>query len=230
MDPDGKQVVFRGTRQGTRNLYRLPVDGAGGEGRLTTKRGVIQTPTSVSADGRILLYDETGPDEPEGAGIWMLRLDGEPAPRRLFSLPATGHDGQLSPDGKWVAYQAMVSSRWEIFVAPFSGAGERRLVSTDGGTEPLWSHDGRQLFYQNGSQLMSVTVTPGAIFSASSPRMVYEGRFFRTITGNTTFSITPDGSRFLRIQPVDPVPAITHIDLVLNWFSELSRQSTRRTE
>jgi serine/threonine-protein kinase len=228
--PDGTRVIYRGTRQGTRNLYRLPVDGSGMEERLTTKRGVIQTPTSLSADGRILLYEEVGPDEPEGTGIWVLRLDSDSAPRRLFPLPANGRDGQLSPDGRWVAFQANVASRREVFVAPFAGSGERRLVSTDGGTEPLWSHDGRELIYQNGSRVMSVAVTPGATFSASSPRLLHEGRFLRTITGNTSFSIARDASRFLRIQPVDPVPTITRIDLVLNWFAELSRQATGRAE
>ncbi len=228
--PDGTHIIYRGTRQGTRNLYRLAVDGSGTEERLTTKRGVSQTPTSLSADGRILLYEEVGPEEPEGTGIWALRLDTVSAPRRLFPLPATGRDGQLSPDGRWVAFQANVASRREVFVAPFAGAGERRLVSTDGGTEPLWSHDGRELFYQNGSQLMAVTVTPGATFSAGTPRVLYEGRYFRTITGNTSFSVTRDGNRFLRIQPVDAVPAITHIELTLNWFAELSRQATGRAE
>lgn len=88
----------------------------------------------------------------------------------------------------------------------------------------------RELFYQSGSRLMGITVTPGAAFSASAPRPVHEGRFLRTITGNTSFSITRDGTRFLRIQPVDPFPAITKVDLVLNWFSELSRQATGRAE
>ncbi len=228
--PDGTRVIYRGTRQGTRNLYRLAVDGSGEEQRLTTQRGVIQTPTSISSDGRILLYDQNGLQEPEGSGIWTLRLDGDPSPRRLFPLPAAGHDGQLSPDGKWVAYQTQVASRWEIFVAPFSGSGERRLVSTDGGTEPLWSRDGRELFYQSGDQLMGVAVTPGATFSAGPPRVVHAGRFFRTITGNTSFSITRDGSRFLRIQPVDPTPAITHVELVLNWFPELRRRPAGSAE
>ena len=228
--PEGAHVIYRGTRKGTRNLYRLAVDGSGVEQRLTTKRGVSQTPTSVSADGRILLYEEVGPDEPEGTGIWVLRLDTDSAPRRLFPLPATGRDGQLSPDGRWVAFQANVASRKEIFVAPFSGAGERRLVSTDGGSEPLWSHDGRELFYQNGDKLLGVAVTPGATFSAGPPRVLHEGRFFRTITGNTSFSATKDGMRFLRIQPVDPFPSITHIELVINWFSELRRQPAGRPE
>ncbi len=221
---DGKRVFFRGTRQGTRNLYWIPADGSGAEERLTSKPGVIQTPTSVSTDGRVLLFNENGPAEPDGAGMWMLPLDGERTPRRLFPYPADGSNGQLSPDGRWVAYEARVSSRREIFVAPFSGAGERRLVSIDGGSEPLWSRDGRELYFQSGSRLMAVSVTPGATFSAGQPRVEHAGRFFRTITGNTSFSIAPDGSRFLRIQPVDQQPAILRIDLVLNWFAELARR------
>ncbi len=227
---DGKRVIFRGTRQGTRNLYRIAVDGSADEERLTTQAGVIQTPTSVSADGRVLLFDQNGPGEPDGSGIWVLRLDGDSAPHRLFPLPAAGKDGQLSPDGKWVAYQAIVASRQEVFVAPLSGAGERRLVSTDGGTEPLWSRDGRELFFQSANRLMGVTVTPGATFSASAPRLVHEGRFFRTVTLNTSFSITNDGTRFLRIQPTDQEAAITHFEVVLNWFSALKGRAAGRVE
>ena len=219
---DGSRLIFRGTRQGTRNLYWIAADGSASEERLTTKSGVIQTPTSVSADGRILLYNENGPAEPDGSGMWWLALDGDRTPKRLFPYPEDGSNGQLSPDGRWVAYEARVSSRKEIFVAPFSGAGERRLVSADGGVEPLWSRDGRELFFQNGNRLMSVAVTPGATFSATLPRVEHEGRFLRSITGNTSFSIAPDGRRFLRIQPVDQQPSILRIDLVLNWYSELA--------
>jgi eukaryotic-like serine/threonine-protein kinase len=226
--PDGTHVIYRGTRQGTRNLYRIPVDGSGEEERLTSKAGVVQSPTSISSDGRLLLFDQTGPTEPGGVGAWVLPLEGDRTPRRLFPLPATGNDAQISPDGRWVAYQAIVSSRAEIFVAPLSGAGERRLVSTDGGTEPLWSRDGRELFFQSGTRLMGVTVTPGATFSASLPRVVHEGRFLKTINGNTSYSITRDGSRFLRIQPVNPEPAIKRIELVLDWFSGLKSRGTTR--
>ncbi len=221
---DGSRLIFRGTRKGTRNLYWMPADGSAAEERLTTKSGVIQTPTSVSSDGRILLFNEHGPGEPDGSGIWWLALDGDRTPKRLFPHPQDGANGQLSPDGRWVAYEARVSSRREIFVAPFSGAGERRLVSADGGTEPLWSRDGRELFFQSGNRLMSVTVSPGATFSATLPRVEHEGLFLRTITSNTSFGIVPDGKRFLRIQPVDQQPSILRIDLVLDWFSEVARR------
>lgn len=105
---------------------------------------------------------------------------------------------------------------------PFPGPGPRRQVSVDGGAEPLWSHDGRELFFQGVDGLMGVSVTTGASFSASNPRVVHEGRYFRTINGNTSYSIAADGSRFLRLQPLAPEVAITRIDLVLNWFSELT--------
>ncbi len=221
---DGTRLFFRGTRKGTRNLFWMPADGSAAEERLTTKSGVIQTPTSISSDGRILLYNEHGPEEPDGSGMWWLELDGDRTPQRLFPLPEDGSNGQLSPDGRWVAYEARVSSRKEIFVAPFSGAGERRMVSADGGVEPLWSRDGRELFFQSGSRLMSVTVTPGATFSATLPRVEHEGLFLRSITSNTSFGIVPDGKRFLRIQPVDQQPTILRIDLVLDWFSEVARR------
>jgi serine/threonine-protein kinase len=197
------------------------VDGSGDEERLLTKPDVSQTPTSVSSDGRWLLFNENGAQEANGVGIWVMRLDGERTPARLFPEPSGESDGQISPDGKWVAYEAPVSSRREIYVTPFPGPGARRQVSTDGGTEPLWSRDGRELFFQSGDRLMAVTVTPGTAFSASIPRVVHEGRFSRTINGNTSWSLTPDGKRFLRIQQVEPERPVTRVELVLNWFSEL---------
>jgi eukaryotic-like serine/threonine-protein kinase len=218
---DGARVVYRGTRKGTRNLYWRSADGSGGEEQLISKPDVVHTPTSVSSDGRWLAFNEGGPQVPGGTAIWVMRLDGDPAARPFFQDPAGESDGQISPDGRWIAYQVPISSRQEIYVAPFSGPGPRHQISTDGGVEPLWSRDGRELFFQQGTQLMAVTVEPGATFSASAPRLVHEGRFFRSINGNTSWSLTPDGKRFLRIQNVEAERAITQLELALNWFSEL---------
>jgi serine/threonine-protein kinase len=223
---DGTRVIYRGTREGCRNLYWRAVDGSGDEERLITKPDVSHTPTSVTPDGHWLAFTETGAQEPGGVGIWVMRLDGDRKPQRLFATPAGESNGQLSPDGKWIAYQAPVSSRQEIYVAPFPGPGAKRQISTDGGTEPLWSRDGRELFFQSGDKFMSVAVAPGATFSASTPHVVHEGRFFKTINGNTSWSVTPDGKRFLRLQQVVPDRAITHFELVLNWLSELKQRGS----
>jgi Tol biopolymer transport system component len=225
---DGARVIYRGTRKGFRNIYWRPVDGSGDEERLTTKPDVVQSPTSVSLDGHWLVFQENGAGETGGTGIWVMRLDGDRTPHHFFPAPAGESDGQLSPDGRWIAYEASVSSRQEIYVAPFPGPGPRHQVSTDGGTEPLWSRDSRELFFQNGARLMGVTVTPSAAFSASTPHLVHEGRFLKTVNSNTNSGITRDGTRFLRIQQVEPERAVTHIDLVLNWFAELKQLVVRR--
>jgi serine/threonine-protein kinase len=218
---DGTRVIYRGTRAGFRNVFWRPVDGSGSEERLMTKADVSDSPTSVSPDSHWLVFSENSAQESSGVGIWMMRLDGDRTPRHLFQSPAGESDGQISPDGKWIAYQAPVSSRQEVYVSPFPGPGPRRQVSTDGGTEPLWSHDGRELFFQSGTRLMGASVTIGAVFAASVPHIAHEGRFLKAINGNTDWTLTPDGKRFLRIQEVEPERPVTHIDLVLNWFAEL---------
>ena len=217
---DGTRVIYRGTRKGLRNLYWRPADGSGAEEPLTSKGDAVQTPTSVSSDGRWLLFSENAP---QGVGIWAMRLDGDRTPHHVFSTPAGEQDGQISLDGKWLAFQAPVSSRLEIFVAPFPGPGPRRQISNGGGVEPLWSRDGRELFFQSGGKLMGVTVTLGTAFSASPPRVVHEGRFLQSINSNTPFTLTKDGQRFLRIQQVDPERVITHLSVVINWFDEVKK-------
>jgi Serine/threonine protein kinase len=221
---DGTHIIYRGTSQGLRNLSWRMADGSGIEERLATKQDAIQTPTSVSSDGHWLVFNENSAQEPGGVNIWLMQLDGDRTPRHFFTAPAGESDGQFSPDGKWLAYQASVSSRQEIYVSPFPGPGPRRQVSMDGGIEPLWSRDGRELFFQNGSKLMSASVSPGTEWSASQPHVVHEGGFVRGPTGNTSWSITRDGTRFLHVQLVESDRAITHVELVLNWFSELKER------
>ena len=229
--PDGQRVYYRGTRAGFRNIFFKAADGSGEEGRLTTKADVVQTPTSVSPDGRWLLFDEAK----QAAGeIWLVPLSGvrspaaeadrpasadEPAPR----IVAYGRNGQFSPDGKWIAYVSLESGRDEIYVQPFPGPGPRQLVSTDGAQSPLWSRDGTELFFATPDELMAVDVTTTPAFSASAPRVVFEGRYREAVNGNTPYGVSADGKRFLRVQQAQPERAVTRIDVVLNWFAELER-------
>ncbi|MEQ1894290.1 MAG: protein kinase, partial [Planctomycetota bacterium] len=219
--PDGKRVIYRGTRKGYRNLFWKAADGTGAEERLTTKADVVQTPTSVSPDGRWVLFDEN-----TTAGGEIYRLSLEPAASGAALEPvlvADGRDGQVSPDGIWLAYISLVTGRDEIYVQPFPGPGPRQPISTGGGKSPLWSRDGKELFYVTPGELLVVDVTTAPTFTASAPRTLYTGRFRDTVNGNTPFSITADGQRFLRVQQVEPERAVTHLDLVLDWRAELER-------
>ncbi len=226
---DGGRVVYRATRKGLRNLYWRAADGAGAEEALTAKPDVVQTPTSVSTDGQWLAFTETGTTERGGHGLWVMRLEGDHELRRLSPLTSDDErNGQFSPDGKWIAYEATISSRTEIYVSPFPGPGPKYRLSTDGGVEPFWSHDGRELFFQNGDRLIGVSVGLGGGFSSSPPRIVHTGRFRRSPNYRTTSSLSSDGKRFLRIQQVEPERAITRIELVQNWFEELKTAAVSR--
>jgi serine/threonine-protein kinase len=215
---DGRRIVYRGTRQGTRNLYWKAADGSGEEERLTTKPDVVQTPTSVSPDGQWVAFSEGGGATPLGA-TWVMRLVGDRTPR-LFLANAV--NGQFSPDGKWMAYQSAESGSLEVYVAPFPGPGPRILVSA-GGDSPTWSAAGHELFYTRGDKLMSVAVTPGASLSVGAPRQLFEGRYRGNLNTVTAFDVSADGKRFIRIQQAQPERPITHIEVVLNWGSQLHR-------
>jgi serine/threonine-protein kinase len=225
---DGARVIYRATRKGLRNVYWRAADGSGNEEALTTKASVVQSPSSVSSDGQWLVFTESGAQAVGGRGIWVMRLEGDRTPRHLFPQPAGEWNGQLSPDGRWIAFQATVSSRSEIHVAPFPGPGPRHQVSIEGGVDPRWSRDGRELFFQQGVRLMRVGVDVGATFSSSAPQFVHEGRYLQSTNDLTGWSITPDGSRFLRIQQVEPERAVTRIDLVQNWFEKVRAKAASR--
>ncbi len=219
--PDGKRVIYRGTRKGFRNLFWKAADGTGAEERLTTKADVVQTPTSVSPDGRWVLFQE---NTTAGGAIWRLPLERMASAKTGEPMFLTdGLDGQVSPDGQWLAYISVVTGRDEIYVQPFPGPGPRVPISTGGGVSPLWSHDGKELFFETPGELLVVDVTTTPTFSASAPRVLYTGRFHDTGNGNTPFSITADGQRFLRVQQVEPDRPVTHIDLVLNWRAMLEQ-------
>ena len=216
---DGRRIVYRGTRQGTRNLYWKPTDGSGDEERLTTKPGVVHTPSSVSPDGQWLAFAEGGGTAQ--ATTWVMSLTGDRTPRVFIN--GWRRPRQFSPDGKWIAYQSAESGNLEVYLAPFPGPGPRIPVSAGGGESPLWSRDGSELFYTTRDRLMAVSITRGPTLSVSAPRVLFEGRFRGNLNIVTPFDISPDGRRFIRVQQAQPDRAVTRIEVVLNWASQLNR-------
>ena len=219
--PDGSRVIYRGTRSGTRNLWWRAADGTGDEERLTTKEGATQTPTSVSPDGEWLVYNDAGERTSGSGGVWMMQLEGSREPQPMVQTPSAFANGRISPDGKWMAYTASASGTTEIYIQPFPGPGASQQVSNGGGSEPLWSRDGRELFYLNGATLMAVGVSTGSNLVVGQPRALFAGRYREQINGNTAYDVSLDGKRFLRIRQTTPESAEDHLEVVLNWLDEL---------
>jgi serine/threonine-protein kinase len=217
--PDGRRLVYRGTRMGSRNLWWKTVDDTVGEERVTTGEGV-QAPGSWSGDGRWLVYADAGPAT--GFDVWALPTDGDRKPRAVLRTPVAEWYPRLSPDGRWLAYTSDESGRPEVLVQAFPEPLARTQISTNGGLEPVWSRDGRELFYLNGDAMMAVEIRTSPTFTAGSPRKLFEGRYVAGPNGVSSYDVSADG-RFLRVQPMHPDPPTDQIQVTLNWFEELKR-------
>ena len=156
-----------------------------------------------------------------------------PAARPFLVSPSDETSAEVSPDGRYLAYESNQSGRAEVYVQPFPASGRRELVSIDGGVQPVWARNGRELFYRVSQgpgrtmRMMVVDVTLGDTFTAGKPRMLWEAMSVRypAGTGGRAYDVAPDGQRFLMIQQGDPVSQspITHVVLVQNWLEELKR-------
>ena len=239
--PSGAEVTYYSTTGGSPwTLYAKPIDGRG-EGRplltgdnpdyplswspqvASVLPGMLpqlsgenpQFPMAWSADGSVLAFDERKPTA-EG-DIWVLASGTDPSPFLLTSFDE--RSPAFSLDGGWLAYVSDESGRDEIYVQPYPGPGRRWAISVDGGDNPIWSPDGRQLFYRHDDRMMAVQVRTGEEFDAGEPVELFEGRYALG-QGRPNYDVSPDGQRFvmIRTEQAEP-PEALHV--VLNWFDAL---------
>ena len=219
--PDGKRIAFNSNKEGPVNLFWQLADGSGGLERLTTGE-YNQAPMSWSPDGQVLAFIEVNPTT--GRDIWMLRM-GDRKAQPFLRTPATESAPRFSPNGRWLAYVSNESGRFEIYVQPYPGPGEKWQISTEGGTEPVWNPNGRELFFRNGDKMMAADVTTQPSFSAGKPRMLFEEQFEPAPATFPNYDVSPDGQRFLMLKLVEQAEAApTQINVVLNWFEELKQK------
>ena len=211
---DSKYIVYRGTRQGFRNLFKKAADGSGAETRLTTNAGVIHTPTSATPDGKWIIFFASG-GQAGGGDIMKVGLDGAHETAPVVATPVPENGGQVSPDSRWIAFETNVTGRFEVWVQPLamgSATGSMRQVSRDFGTGVRWSRDGRELYFMTPDGIMAVTVN-GDTFSP--PRVLVQGRFRLPANANTNYDVARDG-RLLHVLPIEPSRAHTRIEVVLH--------------
>jgi Tol biopolymer transport system component len=156
---DGKRVVFASMRNGVWNLFEKAANGTGDERPLLVTPE-HKWPLSWSRDGQFLLYDTQHPKT--GIDLWALPLGGDRKPFLIVQTLADEMVGQLSPDGRWVAYQSNESRTAQVWVRPFPGPGAPTQLTTAGGSQPRWRPDGKELFYVAAdARLMAVPISVG---------------------------------------------------------------------
>ena len=228
---DGHRLIFGSARAGAQNLFWEAADGTGGIEQLTESLNT-QVSTGVTPDGLRLIFTETFPNTSDD--VMQMMLDGTRRVTPLVQSPFGERNGVVSPDGRWLAFEANDSGPFEIYVRPFPDVnGGHWRVSTAGGTRPLWARFGQdqELFYVSPTgALMRSVVERGTSWAATVPTLqIKEGDYLmspRFIQGRTT-DIAPDGQRFLMIKDnaggADPSAAAPHLVVVLHWTEELKR-------
>jgi len=232
--PDGSRVAFTALRAGgSYGIYQKATNGAGKEQELVRATGDQKFPNDWSRDGRFLLYAQWNP-QTHGSDLWILPLAGDGTPSGTatpFANAAFGEDqGRFSPDARWIAYASDESGRSEIYIQPFPAppnGGSKTPISRDGGIQPHWRRDGKELFYFSlDGKLMAADVTEGKIFKASLPRILFQVPVAQIGHNEGSFQtlgwdVAPDGKRLLIDMATTSSEPVT---VVLNWTAEMKNK------
>jgi len=215
--PDGQQITYVTDTSGP-GLYEIvtrPANGGGSEKPVSPtplRLGPVAAP-SWSPTG-VLAYVDNG-------NILVMPRPGEGKPQPFETSKFTESEPAFSPDGHWLAYVSDESGRLDVYVRPYPGPGEKYPISTAGGSEPVWAHNGRELFFRNGDQMMVVDIGVGPSFKTSRPRVLFT--FARSASGYTSYDVSPDGQSFVKLNSGEEDRAATQITVVMNWQEELKR-------
>jgi serine/threonine protein kinase len=226
--PDGARIVFRTNRNGQTELYAKSAGGGGNEEAVLTfetqHAAGIDSPNLVcsdwSPDGRYVIGSV--PQQTTGDDLWLTPLSGDKKPFKFLGPPSDQLHANFSPDGRFVAYTSNESGRFQVYVQTFPLSDRKWQVSTDGGYEPRWRGDGREIYYlSEDRKLMAVAVGAGPSFAV--PKMLFQTRVPEGVTSRRTHYVpSRDGQRFLvNTQTGDLLP--NPITVIFNWQTELRK-------
>jgi tricorn protease-like protein len=215
--PDGTRLAYESGRAVMHRIFVKAADGTGGERRVTSGEH-HQYLSDWSKDGRWLAYTEFHPET--GADVWIASADGSAEARALARTPFSEKEAVFSPDGRWLAFVSDESGEFDVYLQPFPAGGARRRVSTGGGEEPAWSHDGRELFFRRGRQLLAVRLQPSKDVELDKPVVLFEGAYHDNVAPCRSYDVAPDGRFLMVTEPLgDDLPQELHV--VLGWAEEL---------
>ena len=219
---DGTSIIYASNRPRTLwDILVAPIDGSAPARELLT-RPLVQIPRAASPTGDALIYQEQYADRP--SALWRLPLrPGTGEPRPLFGAGAGEMMPTFSPGGQWIGYVSKQSGRDEVYVRSSTGEGSIWTISNGGGVEPVWSDDGRELFYRADDKMMAVDVVLSTPISFGKPHVLFEGSYLFGATESQGFDVSRDGRRFLMLKPERRFESMP-LSVIVNWFDNLRRR------
>jgi Tol biopolymer transport system component len=177
--------------------------------------------SSWSDAAKLLAFSQTGVTTKDD--LWLMPMEGDGKARLFKQTAYSERNGQISPDGRWIAYMSDSSGQLEVYVEPIAPGGAQRQISVRGGFGPQWRADGRELYFVSGAKLMAVDVTIGPELTFSAPQELFtEPTLVVNVRGNT-FEPSADGRQFLVLLPVGGAPASPPLTVVTNWQAILKK-------
>jgi serine/threonine-protein kinase len=216
--PAGDRMAFWSDREGSQLAFVKALDMSTDAERIPVPFGQA-VPTSWSVNGYLSLDVVT---EETGWDVVAYGLEGDGATVEVAATDALEWGGSFSPDGELIAYTSSEPGRYQVFVQPFPPTGNRLQVSfgQQDAEEPLWSRDGRELFYRSGSRWMAAAVTASPVLDAGPPRVMFEGDYLNLTW--RSYDLAPDGRSLLAVESLERQEA-THLHVVQGWLHQLDR-------
>lgn len=214
--PDGKRVLYRSDASGKSALWWRPSDLSGPATLLLGGPRDIYFEGMLTPDAQTLVYQE----DTAGSDIEYRRLAGDTAPRPIAVSPSDENMPRLSPDGRWIAFVTNESGATQVVVQPFPGPGGRVQVSVNGGSEPVWSRDGRRLFYRGDGKYIAASVSTASGFAVTVRTPLFDDTYLTAPAPHANYDVSPDGSRLLVLRSASN----NQFNVVHGWTQELRRR------
>jgi Tol biopolymer transport system component len=216
--PDGGRLTFSSTKDGRREIYWLPV-GSPGEPELLVSDEHSVWPGSWSPDQKLLAFMREPPTNRDDIGIFRLS---DRKSEMVVASEMPEHYPRISPDGRWLAYSSLENDgRNQVFIVDVSGTGGKRQVSSNGGSRPVWSRSGQELFYRGlDGRFMVVPVASGSATTGKPVELPVSRRIAGTGLGHPGYDVAADG-RLLVVEAAETETVPRQIQVVLNWFAEV---------